>query len=259
MAVAQVNGQSITYEDNEADGPTIVWSHGFLMDHTMFDAQIDVFGADYRCIRWDERGFGATPATGPFTYWDSADDCVALLDHLGVDDAVFIGMSQGGFLSLRAALRYPDRVRAMVLIDSQLGVDPDESIEGYRGMVAHWLSDEPLGEVGQFVAGLILGEPELSATWIDIWEQRRGPHLEFAGGALLDRDDISDRVAELKMPILSVHGEDDQAISIEEAETLQAQVADGRGLIRVPGGAHAPNMTHPDIVNAGIADFLAAL
>jgi pimeloyl-ACP methyl ester carboxylesterase len=146
-----------------------------------------------------------------------------------------------------------------VLIDSQLGVDPAEAIEGYRGMIGHWMSDEPLGDVGQYVAGLILGQPELSATWIELWEQRRGPHIELAGAALLERDDISDRAAELTMPVLSVHGEDDQAIGIEHAEALQAQVPDGRGLVRVPGGAHAPNMTHPEIVNSGIAAFLATL
>lgn len=259
MAVAQVNGQSITYADNGTDGPAIVWSHGFLMDHTMFDAQVEAFGDDYRCVRWDERAFGGTPATESFTYWDSAADCIALMDHLGIDTAVLVGMSQGGFLSLRAALSRPDRVRALVLIDSSPTAEPPESREGYQGMIAHWTSDEPLGEVGQFVAGLILGDPDLSATWIDIWEQRRGPQLAFAGEALLDRDDISDRLGELTMPVLSVHGEDDQAIPTAAAEDLQARVPDGRGLVRVPGAAHAPNMTHPDIVNAGIAEFLATL
>ena len=58
--------------------------------------------------RGDERGFGGTRAPGPFTYWDSANDALALLDHLGIESAVFTGMSQGGFLSMRAALTTPE-------------------------------------------------------------------------------------------------------------------------------------------------------
>ncbi|MEM9131920.1 MAG: alpha/beta hydrolase [Actinomycetota bacterium] len=259
MPVATVNEQSITYADNEADGPAVIFSHGFLMDHTMFDEQVAALGDRYRCIRWDERGFGATPATGPFTYWDSADDAVALLDHLGVEQATFVGMSQGGFLSLRAALAHPDRVRALALIDSQAAAEAPEVAAGYRGMIDHWLSDEPLGDVGQMVAGLILGDPGLSATWIDIWEQRRGPSMEYAAGALLDRDDIFDRLGEIACPVLSIHGDADQAIPLEAAEALQAAVPDGRGLVSVPGAAHAPNMTHPDIVNPALAEFLDSL
>ncbi len=256
MPVAEVNGQKINYADNEADGPAVLWSHGFLMDHTMFDAQVAELGGDYRCIRWDERGFGDTPATAPFTYWDSAADAMALLDHLGIESAVLAGMSQGGFLSLRAALDSPDRVKGLVLIDSEPGVDPPETLEGYKGMVGHWLSDEPLGEVGEFVAGLILGEPTLNAEWIAKWEQRRDSQMEFAAGALLDRDDITDRIGELAMPILSVHGEEDQSITIDKADALQAAVPNGRGVVRVAGAAHAPNMTHADQVNAAIRTFL---
>ena len=259
MPVANVNGQAITYVDNEADGPAMLFSHGFLMDHTMFAHQVQAFGDRYRCICWDERGFGQTRASGPFTYWDSADDAVALLDHLGIESAIFVGMSQGGFLSLRAALAHPSRVDALVLLDSEAGVDDAETLAGYAGMISHWLSDEPLGEVGEFVAGLIIGEPQLSAEWIAKWEQRRTPDMEFAAAALLERDDITDRLSEISCPVLSVHGEADQAISMERGQMVQDGVADGRGLVSVPGGAHAPNMTHPDIVNAGVATFLAEL
>ena len=262
MPVAEINGQNINYEDTGGDLPVIIWSHGFLMDNTMFDNQVAAFSDTYRCVRWDERGFGGTTATEHFTYWDSADDAVALLDHLGVDKAVFAGMSQGGFLSLRAALRHPDRVQALVLIDSESGVDPPETLEGYRGMVGHWMSGEPLGDVGEFVAGLIIADPTLNAEWIGKWETRRAAgaeDMEFAAETLLGRDDITDRLGEITMPVLSIHGEDDQSITIDKAEALQAAVPNGKGLVRVPGAAHAPNMTHPEIVNPAIADFLASL
>ena len=258
MPVAEVNGQSITYADSGGDGPAIIWSHGFLMDHTMFDAQVEALSGDYRCIAWDERGFGATPATAPFTYWDGADDAVALLDHPGIEQAVFAGMSQGGFISLRAALAHPDRVRGLVLIDTQAGTEAAENIEAYGGMLQHWLSDAPLGEIGEFVAGLILGDPDLAATWIPIWEERRSEMNEHPGNCLLDRDDITDRLGEIGVPALVVHGDADAAIPLELGQVLADSIPTATIAV-MPGGSHAANMTHPTQTNEAIASFLAGL
>ena len=261
MGIARINGVDIHFEDTGGDGPAVLFSHGFLMDHTMFDRQVEALADRYRCIRWDERGFGATRADGPFSYWDSADDAVALLDHLGVDRAVFVGMSQGGFLSLRAALAHPDRVRAVVLIDSAADVDDEETIQGYQGMLhvfGHG-SDDERAAVFEVVSGLILGDETLAAEWIPKWTAIDTDQLTLAGGALLERDDVSGRVGEIGCPILAVHGTADQAISIDRAEALAAAASDHRGIVRVDGAAHAPNMTHPDVVNPALAEFLASL
>ena len=258
MPVAEVNGQSINYVDSGGDGPAIIWSHGFLMDHTMFDAQVEALSGDYRCIAWDERGFGATPATAPFTYWDMADDAVALLDHLGVDQAVFAGMSQGGFISLRAALAHPDRVRGLILIDTQAGTEADENVEAYGGMLQHWLSDAPLGEIGEIVSGLILGDPDLAATWIPIWEARRSEMNEHPGNCLLSRDDITGRLGEIGCPALVIHGDADAAIPLELGQVLADSIPTA-SIAVMAGGSHAANMTHPAETNDAIAAFLAGL
>ncbi len=259
MPVAHVNGQNITYDDTGGDGPAVIFSHGFLMDRTMFSAQVEALRDTYRCVTWDERGFGDTPVDGPFTYWDSAEDVIALMDHLGIDDAVLIGMSQGGYLSLRAALAHPERVKGLVLIDSGAFMDDPETLAGYEGMLAHWASDAPLGEVGQMVAGLILGEPTLMEKWIGIWESRDRTSVTYPGQALLGRDDISGRVDEITCPVLIVHGTDDLAIPIASAEQLCADLPDCRGMVPVPGAAHASNMTHPEVVTPAITEFLAGL
>ncbi|MEZ5340842.1 MAG: alpha/beta hydrolase [Acidimicrobiales bacterium] len=261
MPTADLNGTTINYADSGGDGPAILFSHG-LMDHTMFDAQVAAFSADYRCITWDERGFGGTQAPGPFTYWDSAADAIALLDHLGVDDAVFVGMSQGGFLSMRAALGAPTRVRALVNIDTAADVDDEETLEGYLGMMGAFASGEPavVDAVAQSVAGLILGDDALAAEWIPRWKQRFGEHdITVSGGALLGRDDISADIHQIACPVLVIHGSDDHAIDLTRAQQVADNVQDCRGVVVVDGAAHAPNMTHPAIVNDAIAEFLAAL
>ena len=101
MPVAAANGVELTYTDSGGQGPAVVFSHGFLMDQAMFDRQVAALTPQYRVVTWDQRGHGGTRAPGPFTYWDSAADVLALLDHLGIERAVLADMSQGGFLSLR--------------------------------------------------------------------------------------------------------------------------------------------------------------
>lgn len=260
MAIFEHAGARIFYEDSGDEGSPILWSHGFLMDHTMFDPQVGGL-PDHRHIRWDERGFGRTESSGPFSYWDSAEDAVALLDHLNIDQAVFAGMSQGGFLSLRAALAHPDRVRALVLIDTQSGTEDPESMESYQGMVeavAHG-DHETRSGVYDVVGGLIIGEPTLEAEWKAKWLADDPSRIVAAGGALLDRDDITDRLGEITCPALIVHGTADTAIPIEKAELLRAELADCRDLVPIEGAAHASNLTHPDEVNRNIARFLDAI
>jgi 3-oxoadipate enol-lactonase len=60
MPYADVNGQRLHYQDTGGDGPVVVFSHGFLMDHEMFEPQVAALRSDYRVISWDERGFGST-------------------------------------------------------------------------------------------------------------------------------------------------------------------------------------------------------
>src|ERR1700726_4928941 len=167
MSYADVNGRPIPYDDTGGDGPPVILAHGFLMDRTMFEPQVRALSGEYRVITWDERGHGETEFDGqPFTYWDSARDCLGLLDHLDIDQAVLGGMSQGGFLSLRAALLAPERVKALVLIDTQAGVEDPERLPAYRQMQQTWLQLGPVDELAETIADLIIGDPMLNQIWI---------------------------------------------------------------------------------------------
>src|SRR5207248_908744 len=178
MPVAEVNGQRLRFEDTGGSGPTVIFSHGFLMDREMFAPQVEALAPEFRVIAWDQRGFGETEYDGePFTYWDSARDCLGLLDHLEIDGAVLGGMSQGGFLSMRAALLAPDRVRALVLIDTQSGVEDPERLPAYRQMQQTWLEAGPVDELVQAIAQLIIGDPVLSEPWIEKWRQLPREHM----------------------------------------------------------------------------------
>ena len=260
MSYAEVNGQRLYYEDTGGEGPPVVLSHGFLMDHEMFRPQVDALRATHRVITWDERGFGATEFDGaPFTYWDSARDLLGLLDHLHISRAVLGGMSQGGFLSLRAALLAPDRVRALILIDTQAARETEEKVAEYRMMVESWIADGYQEELAELVSGLIIGDPDEEPRWREKWARWDPRRLAPASGALLDRDDITGRLDEIDVPTLVLHGELDPAIPVERAHDLVAGIPEATGPVVVAGAAHAPNLTHPEPVNDAIRRFLREL
>jgi pimeloyl-ACP methyl ester carboxylesterase len=259
MALASINGQQIHFDDTGGDGPVVILGHGFLMDHTMFRHQVQALRGQYRVITWDERCFGDTVFDGqPFSYWDSARDCLALLDHLGIERAVVGGMSQGGFLSLRAALLAPERVRALILLDTQAGGEAPEATAAYQGMIDTWATVGPVDELAAIIAHIIIADEAENATWIAKWKARPQELIVEAGRCLLSRDDIHERLAEITCPALVVHGTEDTAITMDKAEQLAAGLKGCGGVVRV-GGAHAANLTNPEPVNAAILEFLAGL
>ena len=261
MSYADVNGQRLWFEDSGGDGPPIVLSHGFLMDHTMFDPQVEALAPEYRCIRWDERGFGRTEDDGEsFTYWDSAKDALGLMDHLGIEQAVLGGMSQGGFLSMRAALTAPERVRALVLMDTGSDCDDAETLAAYQLMNDMWVSPETSVEehrgIAEAIAGIIIGDPAASKPWVDAWEAEPRERLRLPYACLVGREDITDRLGEITCPALVIHGTADAAISLERAGKLRDGLPGCRGFVEVEGGSHASNMVMPDAVNPALLAFL---
>jgi pimeloyl-ACP methyl ester carboxylesterase len=264
MPTAAVNGIQVSYADSGGDGPAVVLSHGYLLDASMFDAQVAALAPGYRVITWDARGHGGTPAPGPFSYWDSARDVLALLDRLGIEQAVLGGMSQGGFLSLRAAVLAPQRVRGLVLIDSQAGTEQEASRPGYEQLHQAWLEQGP-GPVQEIVAAIILGLGGWD-SWYAKWAEqyaRLAPdnlsQLTWAFRCLMDRDDLTGRLGEVSCPALIVHGSEDAAIPLARAEQMRDGLAGPTTFTLVDGAPHASNVTHPGAVNAAVADFLHTL
>jgi len=257
MPTATVNGQRLHYLDTGGTGPAVVLSHGFLMDHTMFASQVDALSPEFRVVAWDERAFGATGWDGaPFTYWDSARDCLGLMDHLGIERAVLAGMSQGGFLSLRAALLAPERVRALVLIDSASDNDDAATLAAYRGMVDTWMTQGPIAPLAEAIASIIIAQPAEHARWIAKWETLPREAMKAASDCLLDRDDVTDRLGEIHCPVQIIHGTADTAISMARAEKTRAGLRGAEPIVPIEGAAHAANLTHPHLVNPPLLDFL---
>jgi pimeloyl-ACP methyl ester carboxylesterase len=258
VPVAQVRGQRLFYTDTGGSGLPLVLSHSFLMDADMFDPQVRSLRNRHRVITWDQRGHGRTEASAdPFTYWDSAEDLAGLLDHLHINRAVLGGLSQGGFVSMRFALAHPERAAALILIDTQSGVEDPEKVERYDLMHDVWTGSGAADQLLDMVAAIIIGNrrPE-SAPYKEKWRAMDPARLTPIYRTLMGRDDITPRMAELHMPALVIHGAEDVAIEFEKAGRLCDSLPGCRGVVRVEGAGHASNLTHPEPVNRAIAGFL---
>ena len=258
MPIADINGNKINYIDTGGNKPVIIFSHGFFLNLTSFDKQVNVLKDTYRCVAWDERGFGKSVTNKYFTYWDSANDAISLLNHLNISKAVFAGVSKGGFISLRAYLTKPDMVKGIILIGSDSGTfTNDEQIE-FSDLTEHWCNSKVLGEAAEAVGEIYFGDDPQKLKWIEYWENSDRTNVKYPAQALLLRDNITHKLKDIECPILIIHGKNDSAITIDKARALSKRVPNLFKLVEIDG-PHGPNCTHPTETNNTIKEFMEYL
>jgi pimeloyl-ACP methyl ester carboxylesterase len=261
--VLALPGARLAYQVT-GQGPAIVLVHGFGLDMRMWESQAAQLAARYQVIRYDCRGFGASGPFDPAVGYTHAGDLLALLDHLGIGQAVLAGLSFGGQVVLRTALAAPRRVRGLVLMDAVLdGVSWDpESLAAIRlaGKVAQahgllagraaWLA-HPLfaaarnrGELSDQLATMVAAYP--GQHWIG-----HDPHAEGGPRPL-------DVLEELAMPVLVLAGEHDVPGFLEMSAVLARRIPGAR-YHAVADAGHMINMEQPAAVNEVLTRFLDEL
>jgi len=257
MPFADVNGQRVHYSDSGGDGPVVVFSHGFFMDHEMFAPQVEELRPTYRSFSVDARGFGLTETDGrPFTYWDLASDLVGVLDHAGVPQAIFVGLSQGGFTTLRLALSAPGRVRGIVLLDTSADAEPDEAKVLYRQTKDVLVGGGWTDDFANGMASMLFAPGYDAAAWVERWKTNPPARIGPAFDALIDRDSVADRLGEITGPVLVIRGELDATMSAEQTEAMCAALPGCDGVVTIPGAGHTSNLENHQAVNEVLRAFI---
>ena len=126
MPFVQTNDVTLfVTEAGSAEAPPILFSNSLGTTHRMWDAVVTELASDFRCIRYDTRGHGAsTRASGAFEIADLADDAIAILDNLRIERAHFAGLSLGGMTGQALAMRHPERVASLTLMATTAFMPP---------------------------------------------------------------------------------------------------------------------------------------
>jgi 3-oxoadipate enol-lactonase len=229
------------------------------MNGSMFAAQVNAFQDRYRCITWDQRGHGGSQTDRPFTFWDSADDCLALLDHLNIPSASFVGTSQGGFVSLRLAVSAPDRVRSLAVLGSSASAEAEDHKANYQRMNAVVAAAGERGtpdEVLDAMSYVCFGSNFEAGPWREVWRNWPVQQATLALQALVERDDLTDRLAEIQAPVLVLHGAADNSYPVSHGEAIAQHAPRSEGCVVIEDGAHFLSITNPRPVNAALEPFL---
>jgi pimeloyl-ACP methyl ester carboxylesterase len=263
MSTAEVNGTQIRYEIL-GEGDPLVLVHAGIADGRMWSPQMEAFSDRYRVIRYDQRGFGETPAVaGSFSRHE---DLRGLLDHLGIERVSFVGCSMGGGAILDFALEHPERVALVVLVCSAVGgfqpeVEPprewDELVAADEAGDLERVSEL---EVRMWVDGPRRGPEEVAPETRDLVREMNLIALQNEASELGEEIELepsaADRLHEIQAPTLVIAGDLDQPRTIQAADLLARSIPEARKII-MPGTAHLPNLERPEEFNRIVLDFLA--
>ena len=246
-------------------GQPLLLLHAFPLDHRMWAAQKPL--ADhFRLIVPDQRGFGDSHASGgPTSIPQLADDAIAILDALQIDEPTIVcGCSMGGYVAQHVAVRYPARVRSLVLVDTKLEADTPEARAGRADLAAkvQRLGPEILAEamVPRFLAApteppVAANRPETEAILrAMIWSQTVET-IVAALAALAARPDMTEALRNICLPTLLVVGAEDQ-ITPPECLKRAAEIIPEARLLIVPHAGHMTPLETPAVFNAAVLQFL---
>jgi pimeloyl-ACP methyl ester carboxylesterase len=255
----------LAHADN-GPGPVVVLLHGFPLDRTMWAGQVGDVGSVYRLITPDLRGFGYSAAPDePATIDAMADDVIETLDALGLSEPVVLGgLSMGGYVALSAALRYPARFRALMLLDTKAAPDTAEAAE-VRHTLARQIDES--GDFGPVADGMVprlfspvtrQTRPELIEPLLAVMRRTVPRAASAALRAMAARPDRRGDLARITMPTLVLVGSDDVISPPDEARSIASALPDAR-LDIIPGAGHLAPVEKQTETNRAILTFLQSL
>ncbi|MDR4494761.1 MAG: alpha/beta fold hydrolase [Nitrospirales bacterium] len=260
---AVINGITLGYTDR-GNGTTLVFIHAFPLSKSMWLPQVDALKDSCRVITLDLRGHGESDTMlWNWTLDDYAADVIGLLDHLGIAQAVFIGLSMGGYTVFSLCRHFADRVHAIVLADTRAQADTEEGKAGRRGM-AQIAFNEGASAIADLMIPKLLA-PSTIQRQPDMVEQVRQMILQTPSvGIVADlmamaaRPDSTDLLTLITCPTLILVGEQDVATPVAESRYMADRIP-GATLVTIPEAGHLSNIEQPRAFNHALETFLQRL
>ncbi len=245
----------------EDDAAIVLWP-SFLTDGGMWDGQLGPLSGLGRVLVFDPPGHGKSETPPPFSLDDNARALLDALDALGARKIVMVGLSWGGMVGMRLAVLAPDRVVAMVLLDTSADRELMKNRVQYRSMLSVfrraglplWLIDRRVTPKF-FTAATLRDRPELGK---EFWNAAVGFPREGvyrAGKAIFQRGDFAGELGKIKAPTLVMCGAEDTATPPMRSQRIAERIA-GAEMVTVDGAAHLSAFEQPERVNRALVPFV---
>jgi 3-oxoadipate enol-lactonase len=268
MPIARVNGADVHYTDTgtppgRPDAATVVFGHGLLFSSWMFGHQVESLKDEYRCVAIDWRSQGQSPAARDGHDMDTLTlDLVALHDELGLDAVHYVGLSMGGYVGMRFAARYPDRVLSLVLLDTDAGPENPEVRPKYRLLANIYRLTGP-GPIRKQIVPIMFGptfreDPQGKAVideWLSMLKKSDKAGMRRAVLGITERLPVTDEIGGIRARTLVAVGADDVATVPAKAEAIAATI-DGAKLEIVPEAGHSSTLEQPEVLTRLIREHL---
>ncbi|MEM9277980.1 MAG: alpha/beta hydrolase, partial [Pseudomonadota bacterium] len=257
-------GVSLNYVEVGSGSETIVFSHGYLMSHRMYDEQIAALSSSARVIAFDHRCHGASESVRTkFGMYDLVDDTAALIRETCEGPVHFVGMSTGGFVGMRLTLRQPELIKSLVLIDTSADHESPEALRGNKVLLVI-LGLFGFRPVINKAMSILMGAPFLNdpnrKDQVQFWKSYimsldRQAIRQF-GYAIFSRDSVLDDLKRANdfVPTQIIVGELDQPTPMRNSTDMLNAIS-GSELTIVPNAGHTSPVEEPQIVTDALHEF----
>ncbi len=247
-------------EDGATNTPAIIFSNSLGANLSMWQAQAEHFRNDYRVVRYDQRGHGASAVPpGPYSFEALGQDVIALMDALEIERAHFVGLSMGGMTALGLALDHPARLLSITACNCVAGFGPD-GLKVWDERIATVTANglEPIldGTLARwFTQPTIDARPaEMAAVRAMVAATPVAGYIACCGA--LKQLNYLKRLADIKLPTLFIAGSHDLGAPAAAMRDMHERVA-GSKYVELDA-AHVSNLERPDAFNRALGDFLRA-
>ena len=261
--LAPINGINLAYTD-QGQGLPVVFVHAFPLSRAMWTPQVEALSGRFRVITVDLRGHGESDAPlWRYTLEQFADDLRGLLDHLNTSQAVFVGLSMGGYTLFAFYRKYADRINGLVLADTRAQADTEEGRTG-RFNMAQTAYRQGASAIADLMLPKLLspasqqGRPELVQQVRGIITATQISGIAGDLMAMAERPDSTPLLKEIACPTLVIVGELDQATPPADARVM-AEGIRGARLEVIPRAAHLANLEEPEAFNQALVEFLETI
>jgi pimeloyl-ACP methyl ester carboxylesterase len=262
MSKVSVNNAEIYYQTVGDGTETILFSHGYLMDNTAFTAQIDALKTQFRCIAYDHRGHGQSEVTKDGYELDNlVTDAISLIEKLDVGPVHFVGVSAGGFVGMRVALRRAELLKSLTLIDTSAEAESDQALKQYNMLL--WMVKNigwwaVMGQVLPILFHKDFLEDETRKMEVEEWKNIMTGHdrkgIVPFGKGIFTRPSVLDLLPGLSVPTAVIVGEEDASSPPEYSQRMVNAIPDAK-MYTIPDAGHFAIIEKPTAVTEAMQDF----